>query len=286
MAGHVFLRCPAFFLSGAIPSLLNAFFESVSGFTTTGASILNDIESLPRGILFWRSFTHWIGGMGVLVFVLSIVSLSGGYSFNIMRAESPGPSTNKFVPKIRDTAKILYGIYIALTLLEILFLALGGMSLYDSFVHAFGTAGTGGFSVKNASIGAYNNAYFEYVIGVFMVLFGVNFSAYFLILTKKLREFVRFEELRAYLIIIAAAVIMVTLSTYRSVYPTVLSAFRYSFFQVTSNHDDDGLHHGQLQRLAPVFQNASAGTHVRGRLRRIHRRRYQGFPSRSGLQDS
>lgn len=258
-----------FFISGEIPSFLNALFESVSGFTTTGASILNEIESLPRGILFWRSFTHWIGGMGVLVFVLSIISLAGGYSLNIMRAESPGPSTRKFVPKIKDTAKILYGIYIALTLLEILFLSLGGMTLFDSLVHSFGTAGTGGFSVKNASIGAYNNAYYDYVISIFMILFGVNFNAYFLILIRKFKELFRFEELRVYLFIILAAVLMVTLSTYKTVYPTLLNAFRYSLFQVssimtttgyTTANFDQWPQFSRMILLALMFIGASAGS--------------------------
>jgi len=201
-----------FFVSGAIPSFLDSIFESVSGFTTTGASILKDVEHLPRGILFWRSFTHWIGGMGVLVFILSIVSLSGGHSLNIMRAEAPGPTTDKLVPRVKKTAKILYGIYIVMTILEIILLCLGGMPLFDSVVHSFGTAGTGGFSIKNASIAAYDSAYIDYVIGIFMVLFGVNFNAYYLILIRKYRDFFRCEELKVYLGIIGAAVFFITVN--------------------------------------------------------------------------
>lgn len=223
-----------FFISGAIPSFLDCLFETVSGFTTTGASILIDIESMGRGLLFWRSFTHWIGGMGVLVFLLSIISLSGGYSLNLMKAESPGPVTSKLVPKIKHSATILYAIYIVLTLIEILFLSLGGMPLFDSFTHAFGTAGTGGFSIKNASIGAYNNAYFDYVIGVFMILFGVNFYAYFLILVRRFKELFHFEELRIYLGILAVAVILITINTWGAVHTSFADAFRYTFFQVAS----------------------------------------------------
>lgn len=223
-----------FFISGAIPSFLDSLFETISGFTTTGASILTDIESMARGILFWRSFTHWIGGMGVLIFLLSIVPLSGGYSLNLMKAESPGPITSKLVPKIKQSATILYGIYIVLTLIEILFLFLGGMPLFDSITHAFGTAGTGGFSIKNASIGAYNSAYFEYVIGVFMILFGVNFYAYFLILIRRFKDLIHLEELRVYLGIIFAAVLLITIDTSITVHESVSDAFRYTFFQVSS----------------------------------------------------
>ncbi len=223
-----------FFFSRVIPSFLDCLFETVSGFTTTGASILNEVESLPRGILFWRSFTHWIGGMGVLVFLLAVTPFSGGSMLHIMRAESPGPSTNKFVPKVKQTAKILYLIYIFLTVAEVVLLIMGGMPLFDSLVNSFGTAGTGGFAVKNASIGEYHNAYFDYVIGIFMILFGINFNVYFLILTKKYHEAFHDEELRVYLCIIGAAVFLITMNTYKAVYPTLAEAFRYAFFQVSS----------------------------------------------------
>ena len=160
-----------FVLGGAIPSYVDAVFETVSGFTTTGASILTDVESLPRGLLFWRSFTHWIGGMGVLV-----LPLANDRSMHVMRAEVPGPAVGKMVPRARDTAMWLYGIYLGLTLLEVVFLLAGGMPLFDSLVNTFGTAGTGGFAIKNASIGFYNSAYVDGVITVFMLLFGINFN--------------------------------------------------------------------------------------------------------------
>ncbi|MFU0833895.1 MAG: TrkH family potassium uptake protein [Oscillospiraceae bacterium] len=223
-----------FVLSNAIPSYLDSLFETVSGFTTTGASILNDVESLPRGMLFWRSFTHWIGGMGVLVFLLAVVPFSGGSMLHIMRAESPGPSTNKFVPKVKQTAKILYGIYIILTVAEVILLLLGGMPLLDSLINSFGTAGTGGFAMKNQSIAAYHNAYFEYVIGIFMILFGINFNIYFLLLTKKFKESFHNEEIKVYLSVIGAAVLLITLNIYRTNYQTISEAFRNAFFQVSS----------------------------------------------------
>jgi len=223
-----------FFASGAIPSIVDSLFESVSGFTTTGASILTEVESLDKSILFWRSFTHWIGGMGVLVFVMAILPMSGADPLHLMRAESPGPTTQKLVPKARETAKILYTIYIGMTFLEIIFLLAGGMSLYDSVVHTFGTAGTGGFSVKNASIGAYDSVYFEVVITVFMILFGVNFSAYFLLLAGKFKRFITFEELRVYLGIIVVAIIVIVINTTGLVYQNMGDSLRYSSFQVAS----------------------------------------------------
>lgn len=223
-----------FFLSGAIPSYLDSLFETVSGFTTTGASILNNVEIIPRGLLFWRSFTHWIGGMGVLVFLIAITPFSGGSLLHIMRAESPGPSTNKFVPKIKQNAKILYLMYIALTVVEVVLLLAGGMPLFDSLLNSFGTAGTGGFSIRNASIAAYHNAYFDYVIGIFMILFGVNFNIYFYVLRRRYKEVRCDEELKTYLGIIGASVLFITINTYHSVYPTIAQAFRYAFFQVAS----------------------------------------------------
>ena len=165
-----------FVFAGAIPSYIDAVFETVSGFTTTGASILTDVEGMSRGLLFWRSFTHWVGGMGVLVFLLAIVPLAGGRSVHIMRAESPGPSVGKLEPKVRDPAMILYGIYITMTVVLIALLLLGGMPLYDSAVHAFGTAGTGGFGIWGDSIAHYDSAYIDVVLSIGMVLFGVNFN--------------------------------------------------------------------------------------------------------------
>lgn len=222
-----------FYLSGAIPSYLDGFFEVVSGFTTTGASILTDIESLPKGILFWRSFTHWLGGMGVLVFVLALLPMSTGHFLHIMRAESPGPETSKLVPNMAKTAKILYAIYIGMTVIEIVALMIAGMSLYDASVHAFGTAGTGGFSVRNASIAAYDSVSIDVIITVFMVLFGVNFSLYYLLLAKKFRDVFKSEELRTYLGVIAAAIIIVTINIL-PLYASIGESLRYSTFQVGS----------------------------------------------------
>lgn len=201
-----------FVLSGSIPHPIDAFFETVSGFTTTGSSILTDVEVLPHCILMWRSFTHWIGGMGVLVFLLSLLPLAGGYHMNLMKAESPGPSVSKLVPKVQQTAKILYSIYIGMTLLQIVLLLIGNIPLFDTLCIAFGTAGTGGFGIKNDSMGSYST-YCQIVTTIFMILFGVNFSAYYLILTKKIRQALKFEEVRYYFGIIAAAILVIGLNT-------------------------------------------------------------------------
>lgn len=201
-----------FVLSGSIPHPIDAFFETVSGFTTTGSSILTDVEVLPHCVLMWRSFTHWIGGMGVLVFLLSLLPLAGGYHMNLMKAESPGPSVSKLVPKVQQTAKILYSIYIGLTLIQIVLLLIGNIPLFDTLCIAFGTAGTGGFGIRNDSMGSYST-YCQIVTTVFMILFGVNFSAYYLILTKKIRQALKFEEVRYYLGIIAAAILVIGLNT-------------------------------------------------------------------------
>lgn len=201
-----------FVLSGSIPHPIDAFFETVSGFTTTGSSILTDVEVLPHCILMWRSFTHWIGGMGVLVFLLSLLPLAGGYHMNLMKAESPGPSVSKLVPKVQQTAKILYSIYIGMTLLQIVLLLIGNIPLFDTLCIAFGTAGTGGFGIKNDSMGSYST-YCQIVTTIFMILFGVNFSAYYLILTKKIRQALKFEEVRYYFGIIAVAILVIGLNT-------------------------------------------------------------------------
>lgn len=222
-----------FFISGRIPSYIDAFFETVSGFTTTGATILNDVESLGRGLLFWRSLTHWIGGMGVLVFLLVVLPLGGDRSIHIMRAEVPGPTAGKLVPKMRNTAKILYLMYFGLTILEIIMLLCGGMNLYDSIITSFGTAGTGGFSNYTDSIAHFNSPFLEYVIGVFMLLFGINFNLYYLILIKKGREVLKSEELRVYLAIVLVSVAAITVNTL-NIYSNLSEAFRYAFFQVSS----------------------------------------------------
>lgn len=221
-----------FVLSGTIPGFVDALFETVSGFTTTGASILPAVEGLPRCMLFWRSFTHWIGGMGVLVFLLSILPLTGGYHMNLMKAESPGPSVSKLVPKVQSTAKILYGMYIVLTLLEIVLLLLGGMPLFDALTTAFGTAGTGGFGVRNDSIAGYS-PYLQYVITVFMILFGINFNVYFLILIRRAGQLIHSEELWTYLGIIGGSILAITINI-RSMYGTLEETFRHAAFQVGS----------------------------------------------------
>ena len=222
-----------FTISGSIPSYLDAFFETVSGFTTTGSSILTDVEALPQGMLFWRSFTHWIGGMGVLVFVMVLTTLAKKNSMYLMRAEVPGPEKDKLVPRTMSTARILYGMYLGLTLIEVILLLLGGMNMFDSLIHAFGTAGTGGFSNYAASVGHFDSAYIDGVISIFMILFGVNFNLYFFLLIRDFKPVWKNEELRAYLGIILAAVAVITLNI-SGQYPNPLKAFRYALFQVAS----------------------------------------------------
>ncbi len=225
------MGCLPFFISGAIPNIINAFFETVSGFTTTGASILEDVESLPKGILFWRSFTHWIGGMGVIVFLLCLIPMAGGgYNMNLMKAESPGPSVSKLVPTVRDTAKILYTIYIILTVSEFVLLLLGGMSLFDSLCTALGTAGTGGFGVKNDSIAGYSSS-IQIIVTIFMILFGINFNFYFLIGNRKFKDAFKMEEVHWYLGIVVGAIIFITIMI-RNMYGSLGEALRLASFQV------------------------------------------------------
>ena len=222
-----------FVITGSVPNYIDAFFETVSGFTTTGSTILQEIESLPMGINFWRCFTHWIGGMGVLVFVMMVTSLDDENAMPLMRAEVPGPEADKLVPKARSTAKILYQMYFVLTAAEVVLLMFGGMNLYDALVHSFSTAGTGGFSNRNSSVAFYDSAYIDGVITVFMILFGINFNLYFLLLLKNWKSVLKNEELRAYLGIIAAAVAVITVNIL-SIYENVFHAFRYASFQVAS----------------------------------------------------
>lgn len=221
-----------FLFSGSITNPVDALFETVSGFTTTGASILSDVEALPRCILFWRSFTHWIGGMGVLVFILSLLPLTGGYHMNLMKAESPGPSVEKLVPKIQSTAKILYSIYVAMTILEVLLLLAGNMPLFDALTTTFGTAGTGGFGIKNDSMASYS-PYLQNVVTVFMILFGINFNFYFLLLMRKPKKAMKNEEVRCYLAIIAITISIITFNI-RGLYPSIMEAFQQAAFQVGS----------------------------------------------------
>ncbi len=202
-----------FFASGHIPNFIDAVFETASGFTTTGASILTDVEALPKSLLFWRSFTHWIGGMGVLVFLVALLPLSGGDNMYLVKAESPGPSVSKLVPKVRQTAKILYLIYLGMTVTEILLLLFGGMDLFEALTISFGTAGTGGFAVRNSGCLDYT-AYQQWVITIFMILFGIDFSVYYLILVKKLRLAFKSTEVKCYIGIIITAIVLICINIY------------------------------------------------------------------------
>ena len=221
-----------FVISGYIPHPVDALFETVSGFTTTGSSILTDVEILPHCVLIWRSFTHWIGGMGVLVFLLSLLPLTGGYHMNLMKAESPGPSVSKLVPKVQSTAKILYTIYFGMTLAQIVLLLIGKVPLFDTLCITFGTAGTGGFGIRNDSIAGYST-YNQIVITVFMILFGVNFNVYYLLLTKKVVQAAKSEEVRYYFGIIAVAIIAIAINT-KGMYTSFGRAFQQAAFQVGS----------------------------------------------------
>ena len=221
-----------FWISGEIPQWENALFETISGFTTTGATVLSNVEGLSHTALIWRSFTHWIGGMGVLVFLLAILPLSGGSSINLMRAESPGPSVGKLVPKVRYTAMILYTIYFGMTVIEFIFLLAGKMPVFDALTTAFGTAGTGGFGIKNDSIMGYS-PYIQWVVAIFMILFGINFNFYFYILYRHFRKAISMEEIHYYLAMILIAVTIIFLNV-RTMYPTGFEAMTHSVFQVAS----------------------------------------------------
>ena len=222
-----------FYYSDLFPSFVDCLFESCSGFTTTGATILTDIEALPKGLLFWRSFTHWLGGMGVLVLATALIPTIGIRTKYLTQAESPGPVFSKLVPKQAQTSKILYGIYCALTLLEAICLKLAGMPWYDSFIHAFGTAGTGGFSNMNASVGAYNSMTIDMIISVFILLFSVNFAIHFLLLTRRFKDVIQSDELKFFLVIVVAATALICVDI-RHLYPDWIQTFRFAFFHVCS----------------------------------------------------
>ena len=224
-----------FFFSGAIPNFIDCFFETVSGFTTTGSSILTDVEAMPKGLLYWRSFTHWLGGMGVLVFLLAVVPMGKGRNslLHVMRAESPGPQVDKLVPTLQKSAKILYTIYIAMTLIQITLLLLGGMPLFDSLTISFGTAGTGGFAIKNDSMAGYS-PYLQTVCTVFMALFGVNFSIYYLVLLRQFGKVLRNEELWTYLGIMAGAIALITWDIAPQYNGDVGQSLHHAAFQVSS----------------------------------------------------
>ena len=222
-----------FVLSGSIPHYLDAFFETVSGFTTTGSSVIGNMETMPRGDLFWRQFTHWIGGMGVLVFVMAVLPLSQEHSMHIMRAEVPGPVVGKLVPQMRKTARILYCIYIAMTLLQTLLLLFGGLNLYDALLHAFATAGTGGFSTYAASVGHFDSVYVEMVCAVFMLLFSVNFNLYFFLLIGKPLAILKNEELRVFAGIVLGFTLLIALGI-APMYGSIGQGLRHAFFNVSA----------------------------------------------------
>jgi len=240
-----------FMFGGTVNSFVDAFFETVSGFTTTGASILTEVEILPKSILLWRSFTHWVGGMGVLVFMLALFPSGEEQTIHLMRAEVPGPVKGKLVPKLKHTAMILYGIYIVLTVVQTVLLLLTDMPLYDSVVNAFATAGTGGFSVKNQSILAYNNPAAEWIIGIFMIVFGINFNMFYLIIIKQIRDVLKNEELRVYLIICALSTAAIALNI-SNMYTGAEMSIRTAFFQVASIVSTTGFATADFN-LWPVF---------------------------------
>ena len=221
-----------FYFTGEIPSYVDALFETISGFTTTGASILSDVEALSKCSAFWRCFTHWMGGMGVLVLILAVLPISGSYNMHLMRAESPGPSVGKLVPKVRNTAKMLYGIYIVITALEIILLLVAGMSVYDALTLSFATVGTGGFALLNSSIASYSVA-IQIIITVFMLICSVNFNVYYCLYAKKFKEAIMSEEMRIFFIIVFGASILITINVMNS-FDSVFSAFQTVIFHVAS----------------------------------------------------
>lgn len=222
-----------FIISGSIPNMVDAFFESVSGFTTTGASILSEVESLSKSILFWRSLTHVVGGMGVLVLVLAVLPKGNNQALHIMRAEVPGPTVGKIVAKMTYNSRILYVIYLVMTVIMILLLLAGGMPFFDACIHAFGTAGTGGFSSKNASIGFYNSAYIDYVTSIGMLVFGLNFNLFYLLILGNIRQVFKSEEAKYYLGIVFVATILICINIY-PIYSSISRMIRDVFFTVSS----------------------------------------------------
>ena len=228
-----------FVISGDIPNYIDALFETVSGLTTTGATILADFDGMSRGVMFWRMFTHWIGGMGVLMFIMAIMPMNGAHSMHIMRAEVPGPVVGKLVPRARKTARILYCIYFALTVIETVLLRIGGMSFYEALLHAFATAGTGGFSTRSSSIAAFDSLYIEMVIAVFMLIFSINFNLYYLLLLGRIRDVLKDEELRCHLCIIAFATLTIGFNI-AGQYGGFVKALRYSFFNVLTISSTSG----------------------------------------------
>jgi len=239
-------------LSGAIPSFTDAFFESMSGFTTTGASILNDIESMPHGILFWRSMTHWLGGMGIILLSLAILPLLGVGGMQLFKAEVPGPVTDKLTPRVKQTAEILWGVYLLLTVLETVLLKLGGMSLFDALCHTFGTLATGGFSTRNASIGSYNSPYIEWVIIVFMIAAGCNFALHFRALRGNFKSYFRDVEFRFYISVMLASIILLHIFNYSDLFNNAHDRVRHTAFQVVSIMTTTGYATRDFETWAPI----------------------------------
>lgn len=227
-----FFGCLPFWLSKEIPSFTNALFETISGFTTTGASILEDVEALSHAALFWRSFSHWIGGMGVLVFLLAVFPLAGGSSMHLMKAESPGPSVSKLVPKTKHSARILYFIYLGITLVEFIFLVIGKMPVFDAVTTTLGTAGTGGFAINADSFAGYST-YLQWVVTIFMILFGVNFNAYYYILMGEAKKIFNMEEVRYYFIIIISSIVLISVNIFNTC-SSVFEALTHASFQTAS----------------------------------------------------
>ena len=226
--------CLPFMLSGAIPSFTNAFFETMSGFTTTGATILEDIEVLPHGLLFWRSLTHWLGGMGIIVLSIAILPFLGLGGMQLFKAEAPGPTPDKLTPRVTETAKILWGIYVLISALETLFLMVGGMTFFDSLCHTFGTMATGGFSTKNASIGYYSSPYIQYVIIVFMILAGTSFSLHYKFMKRKFDAYRKNNEFNFFMLLIGGGMLIIGFNTFLHHFPGLETAFRTTLFQVVS----------------------------------------------------
>ncbi len=243
-----------YFISGAIPSFTDSVFETMSGFTTTGASILSEIESLPDSILFWRSLTHWLGGMGIVVLTVAVLPLLGIGGLQLIKAEAPGPTVDKITPRITETAKILWLIYTGLTILQTMLLMFGGMSLFDSLTHTFGTLATGGFSTKNSSVGSFNSAYIDYVITIFMLLAGINFNLHFRFMSGKYRGILRDSELKAYLAIFAGSTILITIDLIINNSRTIADALRYAGFQAASIMTTTGYATADFERWPALSQ--------------------------------
>ena len=244
-----------YYFSGAIPSFTDAFFESMSGFTTTGASILTEIEALPKALLFWRAFTHWVGGMGIIVLSLAILPMLGIGGMQLFKAEVPGPTADKLTPRVQQTAKILWVVYVGITFVEVILLKLGGMNLFDSICHSFATMATGGFSTRNASIGAYNSAYFDYVITIFMFIAGINFALHYKFLIGKFNSHIKDYEFKTYFLITAVVAIIITLSNYfGNIYDSVADSFRYGIFQTVAMVTTTGFGTADYEQWTPIAQ--------------------------------